>query len=54
MRKTKAQIAKEQQNREKKYNLDIMLKNGVISKDYYNKKIKLITVFGGIHNPKTW
>ena len=49
---TKAQRAKEQQNREKKYNLDIMLKNKVISQDYYNSKIKLVTIYGGMHHPK--
>jgi len=48
---TKAQKAKIQQDREKKYNLDIMLKNKVITQDYYNKKIKLVTIYGGIHHP---
>jgi hypothetical protein len=49
---TKAQKAKQQQNREKKYNLEMMLKNKVITKDYYDKKISLITIYGGIHDPK--
>lgn len=43
--------AKIQQDREKKYNLDMMLKNKVISEDYYHKKIKLVTLYGGMHNP---
>lgn len=49
---TKAQKAEQQQNREKAYNLGQMLKNKVISKDYYNKKIKLVTIYGGMHHPR--
>jgi hypothetical protein len=50
-RLTKAQKAKILQDREKRYNLEMMLKNKVISKDYYDKKVKLITIYGGMHNP---
>jgi len=49
---TKLQKATIQQNREKKYNLEMMLKNKIISKDYYDKKVKLITIYGGMHHPK--
>ena len=49
---TKAQKAKQLQDREKKYNLDIMLKNKLITKEYYEKKYKLITVYGGMHHRK--
>lgn len=49
---TKAQKATQQQNREKKYNLEMMLKNKVITKDYYDKKIKLVTIYGGMHHPR--
>lgn len=49
---TKAQKAKQLQDREKRYNLDMMLKDGKITKDYYNKKVSLITIYGGMHNPK--
>jgi hypothetical protein len=52
IRLTRAEKARRQQNQEKKYNLTIMLKNKVISKDYYDKKIKLITIYGGMHNPQ--
>lgn len=51
-RLTKAQKAKQLQEREKKYNLSKMLRNKTISQDYYNKKIKLVTIYGGIHQPK--
>jgi hypothetical protein len=49
---TKLEIAKEQQNREKAYNLGQMLINKTISQDYYNKKIKLVTIYGGMHYPR--
>lgn len=49
---TKAQKAKQLQDREKAYNLGQMLKNKTISQDYYNKKIKLVAIFGGMHHPK--
>lgn len=49
---TKAEKAKQLQSRETKYNLNSMLKNKVISQDYYNKKIKLVTIYGGMHHPR--
>lgn len=49
---TKLQMALEKQKRESKYNLEMMYKNGKISKDYYDKKVKLITIYGGMHHPK--
>lgn len=48
---TRLEQAKEKQNRETKCNLAIMLKNKVISQDYYDKKIKLVTIYGGMHHP---
>ena len=49
---TKLEKAKQQQDREKAYNLGQMLINKSISQDYYNKKIKLVTIYGGMHHPK--
>ena len=42
---TKLQKAIRQQNIEKKHNLKIMLNKGLISEEYYNKKVKLITIY---------
>jgi len=49
---TRLEKATIQQNREKAYNLGQMLINKTISQDYYNKKIKLVTIYGGIHHPR--
>jgi len=39
---TKLDKARIQQNKEKRYNLGMMLKNGTITREYYDAKMALI------------